>query len=314
MWVATPKYTTIQGIDDLKYHPVSALEALCFGRYGVQFKCTWERFNNHKILTVGEWEPVNGDKIGHMLDGTPYVLVYGAQSEQLGPSAELGYSTIGKMIELRGWWREHFMIHRHLIQDSDYFDVEGAEAIHGLGIRSRIFWLNWTRLEYSSWVSDFLQRLGLGLTVWFYELGNDASRKAVEKAARQQRDTGHVLFPRSTQDTKGAAGIERIETPATGAEVIRALVEIIREDINRYIVGQTMSSKAEGNSLGGTGVADFQKDTKLAIAGNDAELLASTLTGSARNPGLVWMIQRWSFPETLPGRPGGFPGQVGLRC
>lgn len=281
------------------------LEAIWYGRHAVQIKWGWEADGptGRRVLTAREWQPVNGDKIGHHFDGTPYVLVYGGEPDALR-GARTTYTTVAKAVDLVGGWRERFVIHRHEQDDADYFDVEAADAAHGVGVRSRVFWLNWVRLEYGSWLSDYLERIGLGLTVWYYELGNPKSKELVTQAAEEQSGRVNLILPRSAGG-KDAAGVERIETPATGAEVIRLLQEPLRDDITRYVVGQTLSHQAESTGLGSK-VADLHAQTKHKIAAFDARLLAATLTGYDREPGLVSMMQKWSFPETLPGRPGGF--------
>ncbi|MCV4732262.1 hypothetical protein OFB80_30690, partial [Escherichia coli] len=84
----------------------------------------------------------------------------------------------------------------------------------------------------------------------------------VERAAREQSDRLNIVWPRSPHGKGNGSGVERMEVPVTGAQFLRDLQEYIDEKIERYIVGQTLSSKSEGSGLGGTGVADLHADTK----------------------------------------------------
>lgn len=280
-----------------------------YGRYGIQWLFRWITKAGRRSLSVHKWKPLNGDKIGYRYDGIPYVMVNTIEADRI-PGAETiitaGGVYGGKGLLLKGSWRERFMLGSHLIDDSDYMNVEQADAIHGHGVRDAIAWLNWIRLEYLGWVTDYFDRVGQGITVWYFEEGNPRSEAIVRQTAEQNSNRANILLPRRPGVTKGAAGIERIEVPTSGAEALSKLSEPLRNDIERYIIGQTMSSKADGNALGGTGPAEFQADTKTKVACYDANNTAEILTGDADEPGMIWMLQRYTFPETSPEMPGGF--------
>ncbi len=302
---------TLRAIPFLHRLVYALLDAIWYGRYGVQVRYAWEHTNGRRSLTLADWLPVNGDKIEYHYDGTPYVLVYtGAQTDLKG--AQTTHTTRGKAISLTGSWRQRFFIHKHEVDDADYFDAEAAGGVHGVGIRSRLFWIDWMEKEYLEWITTYMERVGLGLTIWFYEAGNAASKDEAENAARKQSNRTNIVWPRSN-DGKGGAGVERIETPASGSELLLKLRDSIREDKQRYVMGQTLSSGTEGSSgLGGNGVADLHGQTKAKIIAHDSRNLAETMTGGQHAPGLVWMLQRWTFPETMPGRlnPNGFSARL----
>ncbi len=306
------------------------LEALWYGRYGVQVKWTWVNRRGQKTLmpapgevelpgitptmveqpgpevktlSVRHFEPVNGDKIRHQTDGTPYVTVAGGD-ELPGAEYISGTAVGGKGLLLRGSWRQRFLIHTHEQEDSDFFDLDRIEAVHGLGIRDRIFWMNFMRQEYLAQISDFLGRVGLGITAWFYEYGNDAAKTEAEKAAREQSGQVNVVLPMDSRGKK-MAGVERIEVPVAGAQFLDALIQPFRQDIERYVVGQSGSARSQSSGLGNEASAEFMQDTKAAITMVDADRLEESLTGTADAPGLVWMMQHWTFPGSTP-EAGGF--------
>jgi 2'-5' RNA ligase len=251
-----------------------------------------------KGLSVCKMEPLNGDKIGHQQDGTPYILIDASTSDQL-PKSSIISTTQNLALSLRGTWRERFIIHSHEREDRDYWQGEQGEAIHGVGIRSRIFWLNWLKMEWLGNISDFFARVGLGLTIWYYQQGNNQALEAIQKAAREQSNRAHLFVPRSPDSGKDVGtGVERVEVPTSGATALKELIQYVDTQIERYIIGQEGSSSASSESgHSNHASSEFMRNTKEKIAIHDAYNLAETLTGSLEEPGLLSVIQAYTFPK-----------------
>lgn len=299
----------IEGIADLRRIIYALLEAVWYGRYAVEVEWDWIQIHGKKIMTVVDWFPINGDKLGWQFDGTPYVLVNSGVINNQRSDIELINTTAGGQgFLLKGTWRDHFLIHRHEMDDADYFDGEQAAGVWGVGVRSRIFWMDYVRRNYREWIDTFLERVGLGITVWYYDAANPAALGAVQNAAKVQSRRANLFVPLFTDGKGSPKGLlERIETPVNGVDALRMLTENIEQKIERFVVGQEASSKNDGSTgLGNAEGAKFQVDTKRQITLFDAHNLAETLTGNARHPGLVYLMQRWSFPETMPDKPDGF--------
>ncbi len=279
------------------------LTCLWYGRAANQVIWDWTEIDSKKVLHVKKHIPVQGDKIGYRFDQMPYVLVHGAsEEEQLGKS-EIIVTSLHKAILLKGSWRDRFVIARHNPEDADFFEAEMAGRIGGVGIRDRIYWLWWLRQEYLAWIIDHMERVGLGIVIVYYEVGNDASEAAANEVAGSYGRRTIIKIPRpagtlNSRSAQGPYGIEIVETPTAGIEVLKSLQESIEEKIERYMIGQSMSGGSdEGNGLGGSGRANFAADTKFKKIAGDAIQLAEHLTGSLHEPGLVSMIFRWSFPD-----------------
>ncbi len=283
-------------------------ETAWYGRAAEQLKYVWTTIDGIKTLQVADWMPVNGDKITHTWDHCPIVNVNSAMRDRIlavDPDAEFRWTDYNLALALRGTWRERFLVHSHHSWDADFLDgALAAENVHGSGVRAAVYWWDWIRLEWISKVSDYMDRVGLGLTCWYYELGNDLSFQEVKRAAETQSNKLNVLLPRSNQN-KGQ-GLERIETPIAGAEAITKIVEHIEEYVRHYITGQNMSTGGQGGELGGSGRAKFAESTKQKIAAHDAANFDETMTGNAQHFGLVHYLQANTFPLTLPGQPEGF--------
>ncbi len=295
----------VENISDLRRIMYALLEAIWYGRYGVGIEWTWTRVRTSqgtkRMMTVADWYPVNGDKLGWNWDGEPYVLVNAGVATDRPDVKIVNTTAGGRGLLLRGTWRDHFLIHRHEMDDGDFFEPEMAAAVWGVGVRSRIFWMDWIRREYLEWITTFLERVGLGVTLWYYDGGNPQALSAVQAAARNQSRRANLFVPIFTDGKGSPKGlVERIETPVNGVDALRMLKDDIEQKIERFIIGQEASSKSEGSvGLGNAQGAKFQFDTKRQIIQFDAFNLSETLTGNARNPGLLYLMQKYSFPGTL---------------
>lgn len=274
------------------------MEAVWFGKYAVQVKWTWEMMNALPYLTVAKHTRVNGDKIGHRWDGTPYILVNATEADRLPNSASIFTTAGGRGVLLEGTWRERFILHYHNPDDMDFFQqADMAEAIYGVGVRSRCYFLWWLKQEYISWLAEYLERVGLGMTIWYYDMGNENMRKAVEKEAKDNSRRSNLILPRVPgQGGRGSPGVDRIETPASGSQVLMELQKHLEGQIERFIVGQQASSRSETSGMG-THDTGMQESTQYKITCADADELSETLTGSPREPGLISTIQRYTFPD-----------------
>lgn len=302
----------VRGIPNFRRIMWWLLEAIWYGKYGAQVEYEWsappsgrksssdadtEKYAPKRVLTVADAWPVEGDKIGHHEDHCPYVLINAAATSEL-PDSEIVYTTRGTALSLRGTWRERFLIHKHLQEDADFFSPEQAEAVHGVGVRSKVYWTNFLKMEWLGNITDFYDRVGLGMTIWEYPRNNPEAKAAVERAAAEQSNRAHLFVPVDPDDTsrKAGSGVTRMEVPTSGADALGKLIELLDGYIERYVVGQEGSSRGSATGLGSDAGANMQADTKRAIQVQDAAFLAQTLTGSRREPGLISVLKANTFP------------------
>jgi phage gp29-like protein len=95
--------------------------------------------------------------------------------------------------------------------------------------------------------------------------------------------------------------VEVVDVPTAGALVVQQLIEYADKQIERRMLGQSMSSGESGREgLGGTvGPALMAMTTKHLLLLADAEELEETLTGSEAEPGLCYVIQKYTYPGTI---------------
>jgi hypothetical protein len=281
--------------DIIEYMPnrqqflMDLLEALWFGRAAAQVKYKWD-FMKGRRMVVGGHTPVMGDKLVFKWSGDVGVLVHGTWE---GPSTP---TPRGRAYFYDDWRRQMLVVHRHEPTDSDFFEGDLAGGINGVGIRGRIYWLWWLRSQVLAWLMDYLERVGAGgFTIYYYEAGNQASEKQVASAASQQHRNNTILFPRYKDAANGGPGIQRIEPSNGGAALLQSLVTGYFDTvIRRYILGQTLSSEAQGTGLG-SGVADLQAGTQASITKYDAVGLQESLTQD-----FVRVLHRYNVPSNVP--------------
>ncbi len=270
------------------------LEAIWYGRYGAQI--TWERRpigNGERAWCVGSHTPVNGDKIQFAWDAAPVVFINQSGAGRYPPEYVVYTDRVPGLKLARQNWRDQFIIHTHEVDDADYFEGELAGAVQGVGLRNWVYWSWWLRDEMLGWAVDFMKKVGtLGLLVFWYELGNKAAKAEAEKnAQRASKETALVMGRPGAKDTS-AWGVDHVGISMTGVETLqRMMQDHFEHHIERLIIGQTLSAGAEGNGLGGTGVARLHENTKFQLLQFDADNLAETLTDD-----LVGPLLRKNFP------------------
>lgn len=285
------------------------LMASWFGRYGVQLRYRWDK-DPHKtygerleemkegvpdrLLCPFAWSPIHGDKIAfNQYTGGDGVFVRASSSASNSRNTTYGNEAMVRWIDKDE--RDQFIIHRHEILDADYFSPEMAGMISGWGLREYCWWPWWFKQNALTWIMMWVERLGTGFTIWFFEQDNVESERHVRQAAEAQRSNTQILFPRGRDGTRGP-GIERIEASTGGADfLLKVLTDYFGDQIKRMIVGQTLSSQTGATGLG-SNVAEQHGNTRDLICRFDAKNLDETLTTR-----LVRPIQRWCFPK-LKGR------------
>ena len=237
--------------------------------------------------------PVNGDKIQYTWDGTPIVFIYPTELPKFPEAAIVYTDRVPGLKLINPAWRKQFILHRHVVDDADYFEAEMAGSVMGVGLRSMIYWAWWLRDEMLAWAVDFLKKVGtLGLLVFWFEQGNKGAKEAAETAAKQASTDVALVLPRPVGSDKEVWGVQHLPASTGGIDALRGMVqEYFERHMERLIVGQMLSAGTEGSGLGGAGVAELHEQTKHQLVKFDAENLAETLTDD-----LVMPLVRLNFP------------------
>jgi len=288
----------------------SLLRAVWYGRYAVQHRYEWGEVDGFQRVIVKQWLPVHGDKLAFGYDqGGPLQDRIGIR---VGPALATGDQAVKEWRErssnkiqptdyglayfLDPWERDLLAVHKHLIEDGEFEEPINAGRIHGLGIRSRIYWSWFQKQELLAWLMEYLERSSFGIEIWYYPWGNDQARTDLREAAEERIGQGRniVLVPKPIGEEGQAYGMERIEPGMAGADVVKDILQnYFGHLIKRYILGQTLTSEAQATGLGST-LASVHLDTYLQIIKYDAVNLEETITTE-----LVERLKAYNFPDQM---------------
>ena len=289
------------------------LEAIWYGKAGVQHRYGWTTIGNRRrVMPMPEsldehpgWVPINGDKIVFRYnDGSfdPNRGTIGLLSGALGAHRDFGGPRVKWDVEPTAQGLAAFIppslrsivaIHKHMIEDGAWEDPENAGSIHGVGVRSRIYWAWFQKQEALAFLMEYLERSAGGIEVWEYPAHNPEAKAKTEQAARERLANGRnvVLFPRDESAAGVPYELRFVEPGMAGIETLKDLLErYFGHMVKRYILGQTLSSEAEATGLG-SGVAELHFDTLMQIVRYDATNLEETITHELLTP-----IKDFNFP------------------
>jgi hypothetical protein len=277
----------IRKIPRFRRYLKSAMDAVWYGRAGVQQVWGRRKVDGKDFTTVVRHSPVNGDKVQYSWDWIPRILVYaGTRPELEAQGAKIVLTDRYTALELdTPYWRDRFLIHAHDVVDADFFDAEMAGTIQGVGVRHWIYWLDWVKKEISTWMLDYMERVGLGFTIFYYEEGNPASRTDADIAANAYGRNTRIVWPRSTTGAKVGPGVDRIETSTQGAAFIVELMRYFDDKIKRFVTGQSPDDSESRPLFGqGEGAAAMVKTQRFTNISWDCDNLGETLTQDLLNP------------------------------
>lgn len=281
------------------------LEGIWYGRYGVANQFASREIAGARAIAVSRWEPRHGDKLVFRYDdgSRDYPIdqvgirlgVHGqVDTRALGLNRQqIEYTEFGMVYWLSKWERETAIIHKHAVEDGVFEDPYTSGRIHGVGVRSRIYWTWYAMVECLQRALEYLDRSAFGVELWRYPSNNARAKAETERAAKNNVGGGRsvILVPVFPGDQQEMFGVEHIEP---GLQGVDRLLDVIKtffgHKIKRYILGQTLTSEADSTGLG-SGVADAHMATFADIVAYDSRNLEETLTQD-----LVRPLQKWNFP------------------
>ena len=285
------------------------LEGIFYGKYAVQTMIGPRKVAGNKWNSIIWHVPVNGDKLRYKWDGTPGVAIYAGdrnnpydeRTKFLEINDHLIESTmLGPALFLKTpFLRDRFVIHEFEGFDTDYlFEIDQGLAVHGLGLRSRLYWVWNLRVEILSWIIDALQRVGAnGMLYGFYMEGNPQGESQTLIALQQLVKDNVAVFPMVGGDpSKFKDMIQQIAPSPVGYDVMLNILQYLDGILRRAFQGQDLASESKPLGIGG-GAAVLQGNVRDDYIDNDSYMLAETLTEQ-----LVSVIMKYNI-FVYEGRP-----------
>lgn len=272
---------------------MSLLEAVWFGRYAVNLIYGWAKPTYSKI-EIKDWLPIDGDKLRFEQDTGNLGIMASRNTTDEYDEREWRYTDEFRAIMVTRDQRRAIVVHKHEIEDGNFYDPWSAGSIHGVGVRSRVYWPWFLKQKLLQWTMTFLETSGLGINIYYFEEGNDEAERKMREIAENENENLKILIPRPIGKEGQGNGVERLEPGANVNFFSEFLDDYFGDQITRAIVGQTMTSKAEASGLG-SGNADEHRKTFSDINMYDAANLDDTMThellkviAESNYPGIDW--------------------------
>jgi len=261
------------------------LEAVWFGRYAAEIDYGWCDEDYDELIIRG-WKPRHGDKLAFEHETGRvgiYTRVYG---EKPGDDVRFSYESRVKM--LSDSERQRLAVHKHEIEDGEYWEPASGGMMHGVGLRTRVYWPWWIKQTASQWLLEYLERSGQGLTIWFYEAGNDVDMQATKEAAQNFTGSNVIVAPMSIGSERPFERVKRIDASTGGAQMFKDIIDdYLGKQIRGMIVGQESTSQAVSTGLGSE-IAKVQQDVFNQIVEFDAINLGETITHEILDVLVAW--------------------------
>jgi hypothetical protein len=293
----------------------SMQEAIWVGRSAIQHRYGWEMCGDRQYLMPKPlhkdhpgWMPIHGDKLLFRYDDGRK-MKDGEYAHQLGIRVSTSHIPDGRATErdraiptahgmaifLKPFERDTILVHKHMIEDSDFNDIRTAGRVHGVGIRSRIHkeWI--LKQEVLAFMMQYLERSAGGIEIWEYPSGDTGAKNACMQAAKERSANGRntLFFPKPLGEDAALFDLKIVEPGFAGIDIVNQLQDkFFGHRIKRYMIGQTLTTEADATGLG-SGVADAHKDTLSQIILYDGSNHEETVSEE-----LVRPIQLFNFPET----------------
>jgi hypothetical protein len=232
------------------------------------------------------WLPVHGDKLRICFEDQVRHSGLG-EMVRAGGTHYPGFTSYGDEARIR--WFDHeerdcYVFHTHQILDGDFFDPRSAGSVMGLGLRHRLWWAWYFKQNLQKAVHEFADRIGSGITVYYFDQDNPESYARVLEAAKTNGQGSILLVPRGPEGRTRGAGVERIEPSTAGVQfLLQLLSEYWGGQIKLTIAGQTLTSQTGSTGLG-SNVGDKHAETKNQYQQYDAVNLDETITRDLLGP------------------------------
>ncbi len=221
------------------------MDAVFFGKAGVQLLMKWDYSLGYKRAVIAEWYPVHGDKVVFKWDGTPGILVNPTYTAK-----KLEYTERGTAHFLTPTEQLGFVYHKFEPEDASYYRPQSAASIYGSGMRGRIYWWWWLRQNLQKFMMNFVKKAGNGYLLVAYPTNNPRALEQTQTAIEGQQGNNVVYVPVNIQaGEKLDQVMQHVQIPMTGAEFQWTIITGINELIRQTFLGESGTTQSNLNGL-----------------------------------------------------------------
>ncbi len=259
-------------------------EGLFVGRAGAQITYDWIRDNatGRMMCYPDGFRLLNGDKLQFAWDGRAGIAINSGSPLMSHDSTVMldGFPVyFPDPTERLG-----LVVHRCYSEDADYYRPFFGGSIHGVGLRSKLYWVWALKTQLWQMGVDFLRWFSRGLTVYYYEHGNEAHLQAIQDAIQRQDGSSSIMYP-VFGELAGRDGkpyfqkpFEHIDVSTASPAFLQKLLTEYLDDLIRFaILHQSLTTSTAATGLG-SGVAASHQTTFDNLVKMDATALDDTFT------------------------------------
>lgn len=263
-------------------------EALWHGRAGSNVVYDWYRDKTERMgLVPKDHVPINGDKLTFKYNGDLGIRVNGVFTT---PTTELdGY--YGRVHYFTPDERQAIVVHRYRPEDADFLRSRKAGQRHGTGLRERLYWFWAIKNQVLGLLSDYLRWFAQGITIYYYEMGNDQAYREVKRRAEENAGKPFLLFPREREGQPNYKPVERFDPSTASTQLMTELITNYFDGVIRRMILGTSGTTIGGPTGLGSDTANVLERTADSVVKYDANALAETLTLD-----FVSVMNAWTFP------------------
>lgn len=275
------------------------VEGLFVGRAGLRTR--WEStgvdpLTGRSMIFPTEAVPIAGDKLGFKWSGELGIAV---SASFANPRVE--FLDTYPFYFLTREERESVIVHRQFSEDANFYKPWFGGAIHGTGLRGKLYWLWALKAQLWQLTLDQLTWWAKGLTAYYVEHGNQAHADAIADYINKQNGSSSILYPVFRDPTTNTPyfqkPIERFEAGLSGPSFMQELITKYIDDQIRFLILHQQLTVNTANTGLGSGVAAAHMNTNENRVKLDATMLQETYTLD-----LVRPMYRSNEPGIPPGR------------
>ncbi len=278
-------YDFIRNLSDAVWYGPAAVNVIYRrGPKGEIFPTRWKPF--HPDSLVFDHVGVLGMRVGHRFKG----------ETTMGHDSRIHYFDRRE--------RGAIALHTFMPVAPDFDEPEEARFIYsGRGLRDVCYYTWKVKMVIQQLWVRFAERYSQGTRKGTYPSGDEGARAAMETIMDNWAGDVSALIPRIQGDPE-AYSLEIIEMKGSQNKTMPDLVEgYLAGQLKDMILGQTATTEATNESLGGTGagVSKRHAETKNDIIQFDAKILEDSLTWDLLSPlnmmnnGVTPYRPRWQF-------------------